>query len=301
MKTKLSKKIEKKLGITISEEHIHTDFEGWDYYIPARSLKRNHPLLLSHYRGSYFIVIPYKDMEAMELHRISVDQYISDSTWNYGYFWGGGSILNCYWQPLEERGINAVDKIKRYLTILKCRTARQSSGAIATQENCQSCGIKNCRMNSLNEGFWIDESEIDDRVNFFEYVKDVVWLNFGMKVSSFYSHDSTLTTLYPGFSRNTVNVFIPQWILVDLLNHQGKHDTKKLANELVFNLGIPDFKNGNKIVDIKPGQDISVIWEKECPNYLIGWSNSDSTTFNQEDLGIVDQVINVFKNIFNKI
>ena len=62
----LNKKVSEAIGCGIGVNHIHTDFEGWDYYIPAKSLQENHPLILNHYRGPLFMVIPYKDWERLK-------------------------------------------------------------------------------------------------------------------------------------------------------------------------------------------------------------------------------------------
>ena len=100
----LSKQVSPLIGHNIGLDHIHTDEAGWYSYIPAKSLQANHPLVLNHYRGPLFMVIPFEDWEVLEKGTVSVQEYVESSIWSFGYYWGGGSILTgVYWQPLEKR------------------------------------------------------------------------------------------------------------------------------------------------------------------------------------------------------
>lgn len=180
-KTEFSKKVSNLIGYHLGEEHIHSDDNNFYYYI--RQLEPGRPLLLMHYRGPLMAVIPDKDYQKLEAGEVDVDTYVDSSYFYFGYFWGGGNLTGAYWQPLEDTaGIHEKDKILRYLRILSCRTARQSSGYRPTAERCQHCCIDctTCPLSSLNEtGSWDKEvSEYDPRTTFFNQIQEKTGATF---------------------------------------------------------------------------------------------------------------------------
>ncbi len=237
---KLNEEVSKRIGHTIGTDHIHTDENGWYYYIPAKSLLANHPLVLNHYRGPLFIVIPYKDGELLDQETISVEDYIENSTWSFGYYWGGGSLLGgIRWMPFEEKGIHETEKIKRYFTILGCRTSRISSGWQAEENDCANCSVKNCPFSRFHENAsWDNEvKEEDDRIKLFKAVKRRIYERFGLKAVSCMSQDSDTIRMFVGFEKNTVSVYLPQALMIDMLYNPGKYNISEVANSLKFEVG----------------------------------------------------------------
>lgn len=271
-KQELSKQITALIGYHLGEDHIHNihaDGSGWHYYI--QSLKPGYPVLAMHYRGPLMLALPYDDYCKLEAGEITAEQYIQESHWNYGYYWGGGGLLSgAYWQPLEkETGIHDTERISRYLHILSCRTDLISSGYRPTEEQCQKCKLDatNCPFSPLNEtGAWEKEEvqERDDRQKLFKAVIQRVEAELGFKTGHVMSHgrgscsncncsfktsdamscgcggDEIL--LFPGYEPNTVQVYLHKDTLNDLLYHPGALDSKELkmlAESMKIILGIP--------------------------------------------------------------
>lgn len=250
--SQLSDIVSNLIGLSIGEEHVHTDENGWYYYIPVHSLQSYHPLILRHYRGSIFMVIPTKDYEFMESGRISIKKYVENATWNFGYYWGGGSMLDgIRWMPFEEKGIHEKEKINRYLTILACRTAYRTSGYIADKKTCERCSVKNCPFSRFTENkSWEKEvHEEDDRVKFFMSVKERLENRFGFVVSFCLSQEENTVLIFPAMGieldKVSTSVCLNQEILIDMLYHPGKYEIEKLVDSLPIEAGIPEhYKKG---------------------------------------------------------
>jgi len=244
-KTTLGKTLENLIGHQIGEEHIHSDKQGWFYYIPAKSLHPNHPLIMAHYRGPFFVVLPCEDYELLDDGRMSINTYIDNASWSFGYFWGGGSLLNgVYWQPLEEGpGIHNTEKIRHYLTILKCRTQFQSSGYMPSAESCASCPLTSCPFSKYKSEGSSWESEVqehDVRKDLFNSLRTRISNNFGLNCISCTSNSSSDSViLSPLAGINTVQASIPQEILIDMLYHPDMYNIKATANSLKFEICVP--------------------------------------------------------------
>lgn len=214
-KKNLSEALPSLIGHEIRVDNIHSDNNGWYYYIPAKSLQRNRPLIMFHYRmGTLFVIIPHEDYELLENGEISVEKYISSSVWNYGYHapWS-------YWQPIEGDetcGIHDTAKIKQYLSILKSRLLNNSCG---------------------NEEYL---PEPDDRTHFIQALSARIKEQFGFETEFAIPGDGEKVLLTPICDRNKVSVTYPKEIMADLLYHPGKFDTFKLANSLKYELCIWD-------------------------------------------------------------
>ena len=215
-KPAFAKKITQLTGYFLSEADINSDEYGYHYYI--RQLSPGYPLILKHYRGPLFTVIPYSDYLKLESGAIDVDTYINSSHWSYGYFWGGGSILGAYWQPFEiETGIHKKDKIYRYLKILSCRTSNRSSGYRPDAEHCKRCPVdcRTCPFSSLNKtGSWDKEvQEYDPRVAFLEEITERT------RCSLVRSHTENNNELHLRKCGETLIADVPQHILNNMLYH----------------------------------------------------------------------------------
>lgn len=243
---KLSNFVSPLIGHTIGVKHIHTDDFGWEYYIPEKSLQANHPLILSHYRGPLFMVIPFEDFDLLLNEKITVENYVNNSYWCFGYYWGGGSMLyGAKWQPLEEGpGIHNTEKIKRYLEILTCRTFNRSSGHIPTSKECIKCFVERCPFSRYEPKYrnssWENEVlEADDRIKFFEVVKVLVKEKFGLDTLSCLNQKENTIALTPCYKKNTVDILLPESLLIDMLYNPGKYNITETVNSLKLELIIP--------------------------------------------------------------
>ncbi len=152
-------------GVNITVDHIHPQTTGREYYVQAPI--SGAPMLLHHYRGPFFVDIHPNDYEKMERGEISPNEYIATANWQVGYYWGGGSIYGGYYQPLDIVGRQ--EEVKRYLKILSCRGARNSSGYQASEERCSKCSVEACPFSRYKIGFWENElQEPDNRQVFYK-------------------------------------------------------------------------------------------------------------------------------------
>lgn len=243
---KLSNIVSPLIGRTIAVKHIHTDNFGWEYYIPEKSLQANHPLILNHYRGPLIMVIPFKDFELLQNEVITVEEYVNDSYWCFGYHWGGDSMLHgAKWQPLEEEpGIHNTEKIKRYLKILTCRTYERSSGHIPTTEECTQCFVERCPFSyyepKYRDSSWENEVlEADDRIKFFEEVKVLIKEKFGLDALDCLNQKENSISLTPSYEKDSVTIFLPEYLLIDMLYNPGKYDIIETVNSLKLEIIVP--------------------------------------------------------------
>lgn len=237
-KEEMAEKISELIDYRLGAEHIHAikaDGSGYYYYIQA--LRDGYPLLAMHYRGPLMLVLPYADYQRLENGEVSVDSYIDESHWNYGYYWGGGSpIGGAYWQPLEETtGIHEKEKISRYLRILSCRTMRRASGYNPSPENCAACQLieTGCPLSPCNQtGNWENEvEEVDYRLKLIDAVAQRIRDELGFEPVSWRAHlgERKSLKLSPGFLPNEVQISLPAEILNNLLDQPGERDWEELA------------------------------------------------------------------------
>ena len=273
----LSDALYERTRVRICTNHIHTDKEGWYYYIPARSLESKHPLILYHYRGAPFVAIPTFDFEEMVDDVISVEDYVNSSFWNYGYYWGGGSVLyGIFWQQLEDTtGIHDTEKIFRYLTILGCRTHQNSTGYRPSKERCEACELANCPFSTLESkkqnASWDNEvKEENNREKLFLAVRKRIEEQFGLIATCCFPHGwgDTICIELDEKTQKTgfVTVFLPQHLLLNLLYHPERYDVEEIAKTLNIQVRIPWHQDANgRLVN---NQLISLTTELENPETI---------------------------------
>lgn len=238
-----------RIGYVFGEDHIHTDENGWYYYIPAKSLHHNRPLIMHHYRGPYFVVIPWEDMKAIQAEEISVTEYIDTSVWSFGRYWGGGTMIGGgYWQILEggTPGFTDTERIKRYMTILACRGHRVSCGYMPSDECCEKCAIEKCPFTQYapkHEGSSWDAEvrERDARRELFNEMAKLIEARYGLKAVGCHSHEfeKSSTLLFYGYEKDTVNVYFPKELMINLLYYPEKYNIKLLAEGFDIEAAIP--------------------------------------------------------------
>lgn len=252
-------------------DHIHSDATpGWYYYITAESLVPNYPLLMMHYRGPLFAVIPVEDYQKLEEGADPIE-YINNAHWNYGYYWGGGSMIGgAFWQPLEEQvGINDTEKVSRYLNILSCRTHRHSSGYMPREEDCMRCRLENCPFSQFkNEGTsWEEEvQEHDYRTDMFKAFAERAKSELGIKLRGLTSYSGENALVIPiTYEKEECTLYLPVTLLNDILYHPGDRDWKQIANSMRFELGV-SMKDDRLIL----GDELTVPASEFCRNF---WSS----------------------------
>lgn len=261
----LAQKLNERIGFDkkrypwIEANQIHTDEEGVFYYIPSNSLLWNHPLIMAHYRGYLFVVLPDHDSVELMTGAISVEKYIDTAIWNYGFFWGGGTMLGgAHWQPLEggKAGITNAPWIRRYLTILMCRTHQRASGFEPDADFCSKCHVEMCphskHEKSIGASWNREVSEQYDVITLAHILQRRIEEIYGLKMAGCYCHDFNQNSiiLINSFKKDTVSVYIPESFLVDLRYHPGKYNLQQLAEGFNMEVGVTprwDSENGCNI------------------------------------------------------
>lgn len=243
-KVELSTQLRSLIGHHIGTDHIHDD-TCFYYYI--KDLAPGHPLVMNHYRGPLMAVLPKSDYQSLKNGTVSVEEYISSSFWNFGFLWGGGGLLSgAYWQPLEsESGIHDTGRISRYLSILSCRTLKNSSGYMPSPDHCKQCKLDEttCPFSPANQfGVWEKEvQEPDGRVALFSAISERLQQEIGFKLTVAMSHSNARNELllFPAYELGTVEAYVNSSLLNDLLYHPGERDWSAMAQSLEITLGIP--------------------------------------------------------------
>lgn len=240
----LNQELERLTGCEIGVKYIQSDKKGWLKYIPPGSLYRGMPLILSHYVGALFVVLPHQDYHDLIRGKVSVAKYIDESVWNYGYFLGAANLkTGIYWQTLENGnpGIRDTAKVKRFLTIMQCRTAQKHLGEEAfDKKRCLGCDEYYCPASPMDQKrlsvTWEEEfPELakPKRLEFYEAISKLVKERFGMKVCALQidkSLDKSRENIYlvTGFLKNTVKVILSQELFMDMLYFPENFDVPNM-------------------------------------------------------------------------
>lgn len=242
----LNQNLEQLTGCKIGAENIKTDKSGSFGHIPSGSLLRGRPIILSHFVGRLFVILPYKDWEELSRGKVPVWRYINDSIWSYGYYLAGPSLKdNLFWQELEggRRGIHDKEKVQRYLTIMQCRTHFKHLDKMPDEARCADCLQKSCPMSTFKPkkrgASWKNEvKERYVRVEFQEALEKMLKQKFGLKLASLqtdaaYNETEEFCTfreslyLFPGFVPGTVRVVVSEKLMIDMLYHPHKYDARE--------------------------------------------------------------------------
>lgn len=203
--------ISKLVGYPITEENVHSDENGWDYFVTSKSLMPNHPLLLVHHTGPLMAIIPYHDYMELENGEVYPLPYIANAHWNYGKYAGGKDIRSgVFWMPLEKmRGISNTEKISQYLNQI---------GRISIHPE-------------------------DDRQRLFIAVENRIRQELELNVHAFmsYNGENAFLLAHPT-ERDTVTCYLPAILLNDILYHPGERDWQEFAKSFRFELGVENSK-----------------------------------------------------------
>ncbi len=267
------------IGMMIGVDQIRTDANCWlHYHIPTRCLQTGYPIVLRHQKGPLSMIIPDMDMKRMESGEISVEEYVNNSIWSFGFFCPGPSFVeSIYWTVIErEGGIHDKKKINRYLTILGCRSAFLNMGWMADKRTCRECSVKNCPMSrfSGNHSWEGEIKERDERNLFYKTVKNRIEKDFGFVVENCMLQKGHSILLIPSQTLNPhkvgITVYLNDSLMVDLLYHPRKTDFAKLANELPMKACIP-FQYNPETESIIPSKYIDVTDETDAKQICDFW------------------------------
>lgn len=241
-----SRKMCELTGHCVANYNILSDENGWYYYIQAKSLVSNHPLLMNHYRGQLFVVIPFEEYRKLEEGTINPISYIENAYWSIGYYWGGGSMVGgVFWKPLEDTtGIHNKELVNRYLYILACRTHKKSSGYMTPEEQCFKCPVKQCPFSNcpekMNGASWENEvKEHDYRRDIFAAFAKRAKSELDLELRGLICHSGDTALLIPDSCRkDTCKLYLPVALNNDILYHPGNRNWDEVAASLEIELGV---------------------------------------------------------------
>ena len=269
---KLNATLERLTGCAFGEQYISTDKNEFvASYIPPEGLLPGHPVIISHYLGVRMVFIPHEDWNALIKRKTTVEDYVNNSIWNYGYYWGFDGLQNggVFWQPLEEGnpGINDRKKIKRYLTILRCRAFEKHRNESPMMIWCSDCYLEKCPMSVVARKrvgvTWDDEiQERNVRHEFYAALAVRIQKRFNLEACML-GFNKTLDSepkniyLLPGFTKNTVKIFISQAMFVDMMYHPEKYDIEKLLKKCKLVACVDRYDNAEKEFVIDKTKEIT--------------------------------------------
>lgn len=296
-KDEFSHKLYELVGHRVANYNIYSDENGWYYYIQAQSLEINHPLVMNHYRGQLFVVIPLKDYQKLDSGTISIASYIENAYWNFGYYWGGGSLLGgVFWKPLETTtGIHNKEYVKRYLSILACRTHRNSCGYMPPEDQCRRCYLKQCPFSEVEEknrgASWKNEvDEHDYRIDMLKAVAERVKEDLGIEVSELLCHTGENALLIPHtWKKGECTLYLPVTLTNDLLYNPGERDWKTIAENFQLELGVLFDKNKRVLIDSQSDNNF-------CQRF---WESFFSQ--NEDKPEVLKEKQNIFKRIMYRL
>ena len=231
--------ISKLVGYPMSKEHVHSDKNGWDYFVTSESLLPNCPLLLVHHTGPLMAIIPHEDYMELESGEVYPLAYIASAHWCYGKYSGGEDVkTGIFWQPLETReGICDSEKISRF----------------------------------LNQVGRIQIHLEDYRQRLFAAMEERIREELELDVKAFmsYNGENALLIANPN-KRDMVTCYLPAILLNDILYHPGEREWEEFAESFTIELGVTNNKRRYIIPDNYVGNRAEFcrkMWRK------IGFSN----------------------------
>lgn len=260
---RLNAELERLTGCKIGEQYISTDKYNFSTnYIPVESLQRGRPIIIVHYIGVRMVFIPHEDWNSLCKRKVTVEEYVSTSIWNYGYYWGSNRLETggIYWQPLEggEPGINDREKIKRYFTMLKCRAYEEHRKESPMMIWCSDCYLEKCPMSVVKrkKENVTEEEEIQERnvrQEVFEAYKKMLKERFDLDACSLgikKEFNGATQTIYvlQGYHRGMVKLFISEEMFIDMMYRPEKYDIDKMLKRYklvacieTYNQSVRDF------------------------------------------------------------
>lgn len=215
-------------------------------HVPTGVCQRNHPLILTHFRtqgleqlGNLFVILPTEDYELLEAGSISANEYVSKSVWSYGYF-----LPSTYWWPVEgdkTLGINNTEKVKTFLTIIRCYTYSYSKGYPPPLSLCDGCDLKSCPITKYKPKCTIKELGFDnlskDLTQFESLLRKKITETFGYEIGSM-KPVSNLQNIHlsEGCMKGKINVLYPSRIKAQLCYHPNSTDLEQLVESLEYSL-----------------------------------------------------------------
>ncbi len=252
----ISKYFKENVGITIEPDEIYIDNGECCKKFPKYCLENRHPLILSHHKGCLVMVIPEMDYYYLTKEMITIKKYCDISTWGLGYYWDDFDVITgVKWQAFKEQGLPESKKVKRFFAILDCRKKSETLGWKPTNANCMACNVSSCPFSCLipEKMSWKKEIlETDERMIFSNIIRRRVRDMYGLEISRFKVYPGTHIWLKPDTAKNTVFVYLPQDLLLEMINKPNLNNGKLLAENFKIQVRTPfDYKLSTNSIAVK--------------------------------------------------
>lgn len=83
-----------RIGHKVLPENVHSGEFGWKGYIPSGGILTELLVLLCDEQGKIHVLISALTYNHMTEGQITVDTFVNESFWYYGYYHGGSDIFN---------------------------------------------------------------------------------------------------------------------------------------------------------------------------------------------------------------
>lgn len=283
----LSRILEERTGCKFGPEYIRTDASGLSAnYIPVRGLHYRRPLIIMHYMGIRLVFLPYMDWNDIVKGEITVQDYVDKAVWNYGYYWGFNTLQSggVHWQPLEDGkpGINDKEKVKRYLTILRCRAHEQYKNEQPMLVWCSDCHLQKCPMSVIprkkDGASWCDEvHERHVRKEYYEAIGQMLKERFGLEVcaldmSKEFDDSRRNIYLFKGYEEGTVKIFVSEALILNMMYYSEKFDIEKLLGKVILIAGIK--KYDKTVKDFVLDKEMIITGETTVEEIISFWNEN---------------------------
>lgn len=227
-KKDFAESVAQKIGFYIEPERV-TLAKRRDIYLPEAD--EWHPTVLCCRDGALTVDVPKKDFHRLENEEISIEDYINQSHWLYGFFVGFNATImkGAFITPLERKpGIHDKDKIWRFLKITFCRIEHDEDSFMPSIRKCHPCKLKNCpvsRYKSSYGNYAAEPGMIDNRWDLLSSISHRIHEEFGFLINRIYPmedlEDKNMVLL-PYDKKDMFDVYVSDSLIRSILYHPRK-------------------------------------------------------------------------------
>lgn len=254
-----AKEISEKVGHRFDFTEIGSDEHGKYFYFCEKSFQPNHPIIVAHYRGGFWCLLPYKEFHEIEAGKITPKAYIDQAFWSYGYYAGGGTLIGgSFWTPLEKTsGITDKALVSKFLSVMEC-IARGQYNKDCTQ--CEKCAF-----------IGLEDKMHDYRVDLFKSLKDRAKVELDLELRGLMCYEGETAYLLPNqYRKDEASINLPISLLNDILYHPGDRDWGEIAKSFKWELGVIGEEDSIII-----GDELTVPASEFCRNFWSAFGITD--------------------------
>ena len=227
-KKDFAKIVAHKIGYYIDPDRV-IESKRRSFYLPEAD--EGHPTVLCCRDGMLTIDVPKEDYDKLENEEVSVEDYINQSHWLYGFFAGlnANIMKGAFIAPLEsEPGIYDKDRIWRFLKIMFCKMEHEKDSFLPTIRSCAKCSVRHCPVSRYKDNYGNFTNEpgmIDSRWDLLAAISNRVHKDFGYLINRIYPNEDLddnemILTSYD--KRDSFDVYVSDSLIRNILYHPKK-------------------------------------------------------------------------------